>query len=113
MFPYNQTKLGRWSQNVLLNRPISTAGPVTASGRARRQNFCTAQTTAATSLDHFVGTGEKYRRHLEAERLCRSDIDDQLEARRLLDRQVGRLGTPEYLVHIRGEPVVDVRKAWA
>ena len=32
---------------------------------------------------------------------------------KLLDRQVGRLSTFEYLVHIRGEPVIDVRKARA
>src|SRR5262245_57515427 len=71
MFRYNQTKYrGRWSQNVLLNRPTSTAEPVTASGHARRQNFCTAQTTAATSLDHLVGAGEQCGRNVEPSALA-------------------------------------------
>src|SRR5262245_3966482 len=113
MFRYNQTKYrGRWSQNVLLNRPLSTAEPVTASGHARRQNFCTAQTTAATSFDHLVGAGEQRRRHVERERLCGGQIDDELELGRLLDWNIGRLCSAQHLVDDLGGASPSVGEVW-
>src|SRR5215472_6921728 len=47
------------------------------------------------SFDHLVGAGEDRWRDGDAELLGSLEIDDQLEGRRLLDRQVGRLGTLE------------------
>src|SRR5205814_7349773 len=49
------------------------------------------------SLDHLVGAGEKRLRHDEAERLRSLDVNDQLELGRLLDRQIGWLGTGQDL----------------
>jgi hypothetical protein len=42
---------------------------------------------AALFLDHLVGAGKDRRRDGEAERLVSPKIDDQLETRRLLERQ--------------------------
>jgi hypothetical protein len=50
-------------------------------------------------LDHLVSAGEQRRWHGDAKRLRGLQIDDQLELGRLLDRQVGRLRSPEYLVN--------------
>src|SRR5216683_2561471 len=46
-------------------------------------------------LDDLVGAGEDRWRDGEAESLGGREIDDQLECRRLLDRQISRLGTFE------------------
>src|SRR5690348_1576427 len=55
-----------------------------------------------SSLDHFVGTGEERLRHGEAERRRSLEVDHQLEFGRLLDRQIGRLGALQDLVHVDG-----------
>ena len=43
------------------------------------------------SLDDLVGTGEDRRRDRQAKRLGGLEVCDQLEGRRLLNRQIGRL----------------------
>src|SRR5262245_45532164 len=42
-------------------------------------------------LDHLLGEDEQTRWHGEAERFGRLEVDEQLDFRGLLDRQVGRL----------------------
>ena len=44
------------------------------------------------SFDQLVGEREHGLRDCEAERLCSSEIDDQLVPRRLLNRQIARRG---------------------
>ena len=48
-------------------------------------------------LDDLVGAGEDRRRHSEVERFGGFEVHDQLECRRLLDRQISRLGALEDL----------------
>src|SRR6266566_4052168 len=64
------------------------------------------------SLDHLVGAQQERFRQLEAECLGDSEIDDQLELRRLLDRKLACLRAAQNLVHILArtpEQVRDVR----
>jgi hypothetical protein len=46
-------------------------------------------------FDHLVGDGEQGRRHLDAERPRRLQVDDELKFGRLYDRKAGRLGALE------------------
>src|SRR5262245_28749179 len=51
------------------------------------------------SLDHPIGTDEEGWQDLDAEGLGHFQIDDQLEYRRLLDREVGGFCAFQNLVH--------------
>jgi hypothetical protein len=52
------------------------------------------------SLDHFIRRGQQRWRHGEAQGFGGLEIDDQLETRRLLDRQIAGLGAFQDLVDI-------------
>jgi hypothetical protein len=51
--------------------------------------------TRAASLDHLVGERNQSVGNDDAERLCGADVDDQFKLGRLLDREIGRLGSIE------------------
>ena len=51
----------------------------------------------ASLFNHHVGARKQRRRYGEAERPGGLEIDHELEFGRLLDRQIGRLVTPENL----------------
>src|SRR5207245_5241188 len=53
-------------------------------------------------FEHVVGPQQECLLDREAERLGGLQVDDQLELRRLLDREVGRLGPLENLVSVDG-----------
>src|SRR5260370_14632066 len=72
-----------------------------------QQETRAAQQTA-TSFDHLVGAAEQCGQHGEAECLRCLEIDDQFEFGRLLDRQVGRSGTLEDAIKIRGRAKVKI-----
>jgi hypothetical protein len=62
-------------------------------------------------LDHLVGSGEQYRRNVNAERLRSLEVHDQLELYWLLDRDVGRLRPTEDLVDIICGTPEQIREA--
>src|SRR5262245_35846350 len=55
---------------------------------------------AARSLDNLVGPGQDGRRHGESQSPRGLEVDDELELRRLLDRQVGGPRALENAVHV-------------
>src|SRR5262249_23930491 len=57
--------------------------------------------------DDLVGAREDRWRHGKAELSRGLEIDDQLECRRLLDRQIGRLGALEDLSDINADLEID------
>src|SRR5215208_516518 len=65
----------------------------------------------AASFDHLVSEEPQARGNFEPERSSSAAIDHELELGGLLDRQIGRLGTLEYLVDISGEAAINVREA--
>src|SRR5262245_35539517 len=69
--------------------------------------------TSARLFDHLVGAADKRQRNREAERLCGLEIDDQLDFRRLLDRQVGGLFAPENPASINAGDTIYFRSTGA
>ena len=76
--------------------------------RPRRERPCRRRAAeqrdelAPLSFDHLVGAGEQRRRHVDAQRLGRLQIDHHLVLGRGLHRQVGRLLALEDAVDIAG-----------
>ena len=60
-------------------------------------------------FDHVVGAGEQRGRHLMPNGHGRSQVDGEIELGRLLHRQIGRLGTFQYLCHVAGSAPIQVR----
>src|SRR6267142_1754837 len=63
------------------------------------------------SFDDLVGAGEDRWRDREAERLGGVEIDDQLEPRWLLYRQIGGHGALEDLSGVGAEQAIHAREA--
>src|SRR5262245_14825323 len=63
------------------------------------------------SFDHLVGGGEQRWRHIEAQSLCRLEIDHQLELYGLLYRQVGWLCTPENSTGVDASQAISIAEA--
>src|SRR5262249_25409028 len=60
------------------------------------------------SFDHLVGAGEHCRRHVEAKRLRRLEVDGQPVLGRRLYRKVGRLLAFENAIHVSRRAPVHV-----
>ena len=69
----------------------SAAAPAARCRNCRRGSFIAIPLCPAGSFDHLVGAGKQRRRDVEAERLGGVEVDEQLDFRGLLDRQVRRL----------------------
>ena len=80
---------------MLPSRDVYTV-VVLLAGRLTRP-YC----APASLFDHLVCLQEENRGDGKVERLGCLEINDQLEFRRLLHRQIGGLGSFENLIHIR------------
>src|SRR5262245_31076134 len=56
----------------------------------------------AASFDYLIGTREERRRNFETDSFRSLKIDNEVELRRLLHRQVSRLGSLENSIYILG-----------
>src|SRR5262245_1479960 len=65
------------------------------------------------SSNHFVGAVQKFLRHLDAQLTRHPLIDDELIVRHLLNGQVARLGSLQYLVDVAGNAARDILKVRA
>jgi hypothetical protein len=54
------------------------------------------------SFNYVIGQLLKFRGDVETERLGSFEVDDELEFRWMLHWQIGRFGTPKYLIGIEG-----------
>src|SRR5215469_7897035 len=62
-------------------------------------------------FDDLVGAGEDRGWHSQTERLGGLEIDNQLECRRALDRQIGGLGALEDPPDVNADPAIDSPEA--
>src|SRR4029077_15153164 len=64
-------------------------------------------------LDHIVGDGEQTGRNSEAERPSGLEVDEQLEFRGLLNRQIRGLSSPQYLINVDRGAAPHIYLVWA
>src|SRR4030095_10317143 len=89
---------------------LQVSGRMSSTSRSAQQGTVMPSRSArACLLDHLIRLEKKRRGDGQAERLGGLEVDDQLELRGLLDRQVRRLGTLENFVRIGGSsaPLVN------
>ena len=63
-------------------------------------------------LDHLVGARKARRGNRNADFSRRAEVDDHLELRRLLDRQIGGLGTLCNSIHVVGKAAGKSSEVW-
>ena len=64
------------------------------------------------SLDHLIRSRQHVRWDRYADLLCRFQIDDEFELRRLLNGNLGRLGPLQDFVHIRSSAAKIIGDVW-
>ena len=89
--------------------PVCCARPNEQSAKSMAQRVRTvifffmsfaSEQLSTPLLNHFIRPRQHIRRNRQTDLLCRFEIDDELELRRLLHGQVGGLGAFQDLVHI-------------
>src|SRR5262249_23268291 len=93
--------------------PIKGAGVCTNDPEMpERKRGGKERASTMPSLDDLVGTAEDRQRNGQAERIGGLQIDDQLEFRRLLDREIGRVGALQGPVDVVGRNPEHLRDVW-
>jgi hypothetical protein len=69
------------------------------------------RTCCERSFDHLVGASEQPERDCQGERSSGLEVDDQLDFRGLLHRQVGRLLALENPAGVEADPTIRIRNA--
>src|SRR4051812_12070827 len=90
-------------------RPKDRTSPPPPRRRLRAQKT----TSRRHSIDHLIGAREQARWHGETERLRGLEVDDELETRRLQDRELGRFYTTENLADVNSAMAVLLSNAGA
>ena len=80
---------------------------------AFRRSHPTQSGRSRSLLDHLVGAHQERLRHGELQRLRGFEVDDQLESCRLLDREIGWLGTLEDLAGVNADQAKGSCEAWS
>ena len=86
---------GTKSEAADLRQSFRSAPEAAVRGSLIEPRESTRSGRSPALLDNLVGAHQHRVRHSEAERLGGLEVDDQLEGRRLLDRQIGGLGAFE------------------
>src|SRR5438045_5786412 len=91
---------GTKSEAADLRQSFRSAPEAAVRGSLIEPRESTRSGRSPALLDNLVGAHQHRLRHSEAQRLGGAKVDDQLDGRRLLDRQIGRLGAPEDLSRV-------------
>src|SRR5215470_13199175 len=78
------------------------------AARRRAPPPCQRGTRGGPSLNDLIRPRQHRRRDGQAERLGGLEVDDELELGRLLDREIGGLGTLEDLCHIGSGASIEI-----
>src|SRR5215470_2221708 len=97
----------REMKNVTTSSPSSVGTNHTSRWSTRARSL-----SLPALLDHLVGAHQHRSRHSEAQRLGGLEVDDQLEGRRLLDRQIRGLGALEDLSRVSTDQAKGRNEAW-
>src|SRR5262245_24628400 len=87
----------------------SAAAPATRRRKFRRGSFISILPSLVPLFDYLIGDGQHAWRNGQTKRPGGLEVDDELELGRLLHRQIGRLGTFQYFVHVAGSTTIQVR----
>src|SRR5215510_9927824 len=97
------------------SRALDTSNRQSASPSTQPSDERTTVRSASAimrSLDEMIGALHERLREREAERLCRLQVDRELECGGLLDRQVSGPGSFQDLVHVRCRTPPQTQWIW-